>query len=56
MQETDTLYILWLGLAKTRDAILRGISGAFEEENLALEERLSRLEETLLQADIGDIV
>lgn len=41
------------GLAKSRQSLLGGISSAFGDKSLAFEKRLSKLEEVLLQADIG---
>lgn len=42
------------GLAKSRDRLLGGISNAFKGgDNMAIEARLEKIEEVLLQADIG---
>lgn len=45
---------LTAGLSKSRDRLLSGISGAFiDGDSTAIESRLEKLEEVLLQADIG---
>eukprot|EP00981_Chlorochromonas_danica_P005148 scaffold1036_cov169-Ochromonas_danica.AAC.28 len=53
--DRDNLKKLMTGLASSRDRLLAGISAAFQgsSEDVSLEQRLERLEETLLQADIG---
>lgn len=42
-----------IGLSKSRDQLLNGISSAFAQENQEVEETLSVLETTLLSADLG---
>ena len=51
--DTENLRRLTDGLARSRDRLLNGISGAIGDEVSPLEARLSNLEEVLLQADIG---
>ena len=43
------------GLAKSRARILGGISGIFEDNSLDITMRLEKLEELLLQSDIGPV-
>ena len=41
------------GLAKSRERLLSGITGAFTEKDVSFEKRMEALEEVLVQADIG---
>ncbi len=41
------------GLAKSRERLLSGITGAFDEKDVSFEKRMESLEEVLVQADIG---
>jgi signal recognition particle GTPase len=41
------------GLARSRDKLLGGINGVFSDENLDVKNQLEKLEEVLLQSDIG---
>jgi fused signal recognition particle receptor len=52
--DAENLRRLTDGLSRTRDRLLGGISGVFvDEADTDIESRLSRLEDVLLQADIG---
>jgi len=51
--DLESLKRLTDGLAKSRARLLMGINGIFEDKSLAVEARLDKLEEVLLQADIG---
>lgn len=50
--DAENLRKLTAGLSKSRDRLLGGISGAFQVDG-GIEARLEKLEEVLLQADIG---
>lgn len=51
--DAENLRKLTDGLSKSRFRLLSGISDAFTSENDAIDQRLDKLEEVLLQADIG---
>lgn len=51
--DAENLKRLVDGLARSRDRLLMGITGAFQDEKLDVEKRLEMLEEVLLQSDIG---
>ena len=51
--DAENLRRLTDGLAKSRDRLLSGISGAFSDESSSLDARLANIEDVLLQADIG---
>ena len=53
--DAENLRKLTIGLSKSRDRLLFGISNAFDDSDVTspIETRLEKLEETLLQADIG---
>eukprot|EP01035_Chromulina_nebulosa_P019866 gene19866-25818_t len=52
--DAENLKKLTNGLSRSRDRLLSGITGAFNDENsIGIESRLEKLEEVLLQADIG---
>jgi signal recognition particle GTPase len=42
-------------LARSRDRLLSGITGALGDKDSSLDEKLSNLEAVLLQADIGSV-
>ena len=51
--DAENLRRLTAGLARSRDRLLSGISGAFADDGDGIEARLTKLEEVLMQADIG---
>lgn len=51
---TENFQKLLSGLSVSRLRLLGGISEAFQETNASVEKKLEKLEETLLQADIGN--
>ena len=51
--DAENLRRLTAGLARSRDRLLSGISGAFADDGDGIEARLGKLEEVLMQADIG---
>ena len=51
--DLENLRRLTEGLARSRDRILNGISGIFDDQSLDVTVRLEKLEELLLQSDIG---
>jgi fused signal recognition particle receptor len=53
--DSENLRRLTDGLSRSRDRLLSGINGAFENENDDIETRLVKLEEVLLQADLGAV-
>ena len=53
--DSENLKRLTDGLSRSRDRLLSGINGAFENENDDIETRLVKLEEVLLQADLGSV-
>ena len=53
--DLENLKRLSEGLAKSRARILGGINGIFEDDSLDIRLRLEKLEELLLQSDIGPV-
>lgn len=51
--DAENLKQLTLGLSRSRDRLLGGISESFQDEDLDIKARLEKLEDTLLQADFG---
>jgi fused signal recognition particle receptor len=53
--DSENLMRLTTGLSRSRDRLLSGINGAFDNESDDIDVRLEKLEEVLLQADIGSV-
>ena len=53
--DSENLKKLTDGLSRSRDRLLSGITGAFDDENDGIETKLNKLEEVLLQADLGSV-
>eukprot|EP00596_Hydrurales_sp_CCMP1899_P005481 CAMPEP_0119044208 /NCGR_PEP_ID=MMETSP1177-20130426/29500_1 /TAXON_ID=2985 /ORGANISM="Ochromonas sp, Strain CCMP1899" /LENGTH=439 /DNA_ID=CAMNT_0007013905 /DNA_START=212 /DNA_END=1531 /DNA_ORIENTATION=+ len=53
--DSENLKKLTDGLSRSRDRLLGGIAGAFDNENDNIEVKLGKLEEVLLQADLGSV-
>lgn len=53
--DADNLRRLTDGLSRSRDRLLSGISGALDDDNDGIEAKLLKLEEVLLQADLGSV-
>jgi len=51
--DAENLMKLTSGLSRSRERLLSGISGALDNTEDAIEVKLSKLEDVLLQADIG---
>ena len=51
--DAENLKRLTSGMARSRERLLSGISGVFAEGDDGIESRLEKLEEVLMQADIG---
>lgn len=49
------VFSVWhlIGLTKSRERLVAGILEAFSENTADLDQRLTKLEEVLLQADLG---
>jgi fused signal recognition particle receptor len=53
--DSENLMRLTDGLSRSRDRLLGGIAGAFDNENDNIEVKLGKLEDVLLQADLGSV-
>ena len=53
--DSENLRRLTDGLSRSRDRLLTGITGAFDDENDGIDTKLDKLEEVLLQADLGSV-